>query len=244
MDVRTYGGVRPPGFEERRLAGKLVVVEGTDGVGRSTQIDLLTDWLESMGLAVLSTGLTRSALVGPGLKAAKAGHTMGPLTMNLFYATDFADRLQGAILPALRAGYVVLTDRYIFTLMARAIVRGADPDWLRRVYGFALAPDLVCYLRADLDHLAPRVLAGRGFDYWESGMDILPGGDRFSCYVAYQGRLLAEFDRMVDEHGFVVVDANEPVEAVQAALRAAIGPLVAGLGLAWGAEPAHDARGV
>jgi dTMP kinase len=235
MRRRTYGGVTPPGFDDRPMAGRLVVLEGTDGVGRSTQVTLLTEWLESQGLAVLSTGLTRSTLVGPGLKAAKAGHTIGPLTMHLFYATDFADRLQQTILPALRAGYVVLTDRYIYTLMARAIVRGADPAWIRGVYGFALVPDCVCYLQADLDHLVPRVLNGRGFDYWESGMDLLPGADRFSCYVTYQQRLLHEFERMAAEYGFAIIDANQAIEPIFAALKARLEPVVAGL---W---PVHDA---
>jgi dTMP kinase len=229
MRLQTYGGVRPPGFEERDLAGKLIVLEGTDGVGRSTQVELLTEWLESMGLAVLSTGLTRSTLVGPGLKAAKIGHTIGPLTMHLFYATDFADRLQQTILPALRAGYVVLTDRYIYTLMARATVRGADPDWIRSVYRFALVPDVVCYLQADLAHLVPRVLNGRGFDYWESGMDIMRGSDRFSAYVTYQTRLLAEFERMVEEYQFAVIDANSSIDAVNEALQTRLWPVVADL---------------
>lgn len=229
MRLQTYGGVRPPGFEERTLIGKLIVLEGTDGVGRSTQVALLTDWLESLGLAVLSTGLTRSELVGAGLKAAKDGHTMGPLTMHLFYASDFADRLQATMLPALRAGYVVLTDRYIYTLMARAIARGADPAWLEKVYGFAPVPDVICYLKADFDHLVPRVLSGRGFDYWESGMDVVPGRDRFTCYVTYQSRLLAEFDRMAERYGFSVIDANEPIEAVHMALRARLLPVVAEL---------------
>ena len=120
------------------LKGKLIVLEGTDGVGRSTQIGLLKQWLENHGHAVLDTGMTRSALAGKRLKRAKEGHTLGGITMSLFYATDFADRLENEIIPALRAGFVVLTDRYIYSLMARAIVRGADPDWLREVYGFAL----------------------------------------------------------------------------------------------------------
>jgi dTMP kinase len=154
---------------------------------------------------------------------------MGPLTMNLFYATDFADRLQQTILPALRAGYVVLADRYIYTLMARAIVRGADPDWMAGMYGFALVPDLVCYLKADLDHLVPRVLNGRGFDYWESGMDVSPGPDRYSCYVTYQTRLLAEFDRMTGIYGFTAVDANEPIDRVYEDLKARLWPVVADL---------------
>ena len=124
---------------------------------------------------------------------------------------------------------MVLTDRYIYTLMARAVVRGADPDWLRRVYSFAVIPDIVCYLKADLAHLIPRILNGRGFDYWESGMDVLPGRDRFSCYQEYQTRLLAEFDRLVGEYGLVVIDANASIEAVNAALKEQLWSVVADL---------------
>ena len=125
--LRRYGqGL--PAIEAGELKGRLVVVEGTDGVGRSTHINLLKQWLENNGHAVLDTGMTRSALAGKGLKAAKEGHTLGRLTMSLFYATDFADRLENEMIPALRAGFVVLTDRYIYSLMARATIRGADPN--------------------------------------------------------------------------------------------------------------------
>ena len=136
-----------PDIDLAELKGKLIVLEGTDGVGRSTQIGLLKQWLENHGHAVLDTGMTRSALAGKRLKQAKEGHTLGGITMSLFYATDFADRLENEIIPALRAGFIVLTDRYIYSLMARAIVRGADPEWLREVYGFALMPDAIFYLR-------------------------------------------------------------------------------------------------
>src|SRR6202045_5442778 len=136
----TYGAVLPQESLDD-LVGKLIVIEGTDGVGRSTQIRLLKEWLEQQGHAVLDTGLTRSGLVGKGIKRAKEGHTLGRITLTLFYGTDFSDRLEHEIVPALRAGFVVLTDRYIYSLMARAIVRGADPRWIRNVYGFALKPD-------------------------------------------------------------------------------------------------------
>src|SRR5918992_6314423 len=142
-----------PGIDLEELKGKLIVLEGTDGVGRSTHIGLLKQWLENNGHAVLDTGMTRSALAGKRLKQAKEGHTLGGITMSLFYATDFADRLENEIIPALRAGFVVLTDRYIYSLMARAIVRGADPEWLEKVAGFALVPHAIYYLRAEVRHL-------------------------------------------------------------------------------------------
>ena len=127
-----YGKKGLPKIDLEELKGKLIVLEGTDGVGRSTHIGLLKQWLENNGHAVLDTGMTRSALAGEGLKAAKEGHTLGWLTMTLFYATDFADRLENEMIPALRAGFIVLTDRYIFSLMARALLRGADRDGSRR----------------------------------------------------------------------------------------------------------------
>ncbi len=194
------------------LKGKLIVLEGTDGVGRSTHINLLKQWLENHGHAVLDTGMTRSALAGKRLKQAKEGHTLGGITMSLFYATDFADRLENEIIPALRAGFIVLTDRYIYSLMARAIVRGADPEWLREVYGFALKPDAIFYLRLDINELVTRVLQSTGFDYWESGMDLHLGEDMYDSFVRYQGWLLSEFDKMVEIYGFDVIDASGPVE--------------------------------
>src|SRR6266550_4593467 len=152
-----YGEKGFPEVDLGDLKGKLIVIEGTDGVGRSTHTGLLKQWLENNGHAVLDTGMTRSALVGEGLKAAKEGHTLGHLTMTLFYATDFADRLENEMIPALRAGFIVLTDRYIYSLMARAIVRGSDPDWIKEVYEFALKPDMVIYLRVNIDDLITRV---------------------------------------------------------------------------------------
>ena len=142
-----YGKKGLPGVDLNELKGKLIVLEGTDGVGRSTHIGLLKLWLENNGHAVLDTGMTRSALVGESLKGAKEGHILGATTMTLFYTTDFADRLENEMIPALRAGFVVLTDRYIYSLMARAIVRGADPEWIREVYTFALKPDIVKFGR-------------------------------------------------------------------------------------------------
>jgi dTMP kinase len=203
-----------PGVDPQELKGKLIVVEGADGVGRSTQIWLLKQWLETTGHAVLATRMTRSALAGKGLRKAKKGTTLGRVTMALFYATDFADRLEREVIPALKAGFVVLTDRYIYTLAARALVRGIDPDWIREVYGFALKPDRIFYLRAGVDDLVTRVLQEDGFDYWESGMDLHLGDDMYESFVEYQHRIMAQFNQMVEDYGFTVIDASRPIDAV------------------------------
>ncbi len=157
------------------------------------------------------------------------GHTLGDTTMNLLYATDFTDRLERDIIPALRAGFVVLTDRYIYSIIARAQALGADPAWLRSVFGFALVPDVVFYLQADLTHLIPRVLNVRGFDYWESGVDFLAGRDYYDSYVGYQARLLAQFDAMADEFGFVCIDANGSIHEVFKSLQAQIKEVLKGM---------------
>lgn len=208
------------------LPGRLVVIEGTDGVGRSTQLNLLRPWLESSGYAVMDTEMTRSVLAGPGLKQAKEGHTLGPITLNLYYATDFVDRFESQILPALRAGFIVLTDRYIYSLIARAVVRGADQQWIRSIYGLALKPDAVFYLKIGIDDLIPRVLQRGGFDYWESGMDMRLGGDLFESFVNYQTLLLEQFEMMTSEYGFQVIDASLPVEQLSEQLKYRILPLL------------------
>jgi dTMP kinase len=222
----SFFGEGLPNINLDELKGRLIVLEGTDGVGRSTHIGLLKQWLENHGHAVLDTGMTRSALAGKRLKQAKEGHTLGGITMSLFYATDFADRLENEIIPALRAGFIVLTDRYIYSLMARAIVRGADPAWLSEVYGFALKPDAIFYLRVKIDDLVTRVIQSTGFDYWESGMDLHLGEDMYDSFVAYQSRLLGEFDKMVENYGFEVVDASLPIEEVFRDLRDRLATIV------------------
>jgi dTMP kinase len=223
-----FYGTPLPGVEAEGYSGKLIVIEGTDGVGRSTHTAMLRSWLEARGHAVIDTGMTRSVLAGRGLKEAKTGTTLGRLTMQLFYATDFADRLENEMLPALRAGFVVLTDRYIYSAIARAAVRGVDARWIRSVYGFALVPDLILYLRVSrAEELVSRVLAsGRKFDYWESGMDLNLGEDFYDSFVAYQTRLLREFDRMAGEYGFRVVDASRPIRRVAADLRRAVARVI------------------
>ena len=210
MDEVKFFGAGFPYKQIKELPGKLIVLEGTDGVGRSTQIQLLKRWLEDEGYAVSNTGLRRSPMTQPGLDAAKLGHTITPLTMSLFYATDFADRLENQIIPALRAGFYVLSDRYFFSIMARDIVRGANMDWARKVYGFALKPDLVLYLKTDVHHLVERLVHERGFDYWESGMDIRCADNLYDSFIAYQSQLIEQYDRMATEFGFKTIDATRP----------------------------------
>jgi dTMP kinase len=197
-------------------------------VGRSTHISLLRTWLESRGHAVLDTGMTRSVLAGRGIKEAKQGHTLGRLTMQLFYAADFIDRLESEMLPALRAGFIVLTDRYIYSAIARAEVRGIDPLWTRSLYEMALVPDAIFYLKIQsAKELVERVLSsGRGFDYWESGMDLRLGEDFYDSFIEYQTQMLRVFDRMSLEYGFRVLDASRSVRRVAAALRRAIAGVI------------------
>ena len=177
---------------------------------------------------MLDTGMTRSVLAGRGIKEAKTGHTLGRITMQLFYATDFIDRLENEMLPALRAGFVVLTDRYIYSAMARAEVRGIDSAWIRSIYGMALIPDAVFYLRIQSpQELVERVLSsGRGFDYWESGMDLYLGEDLYDSFVEYQKRMLTVFDRMSTEYQFHVVNASRSVRGVASDLRRAVAKLI------------------
>ena len=172
--------------------------------------------------------MTRSVLAGRGIKEAKTGHTLGRLTMQLFYATDFIDRLENEMLPALRAGFVVLTDRYIYSAMARAEVRGIDSSWIRSIYSMALVPDAVFYLRINSpQQLVDRVLlSGRGFDYWESGMDLYLGQDFYDSFIEYQKRMLTVFDRMCDEYGFHALNASRSVRSVAADLRRSVARLL------------------
>jgi dTMP kinase len=215
---QTYGRLLP-GMRLSDLSGKLIVIEGTDGAGRTTQINLLKSWLEELGHAVLDTGMTRSRLAGEGIRRAKEGNNLGHLTQSLFYATDFIDRLENEMVPALRAGFIVLTDRYIYSLMARAIIRGMDPLWIRSIYSVALKPDAVFYLRIGIDQLLPRVVFSRGFDYWESGMDLYPGHDMYDSFCNYQAALLTEFDRLREEYKFETVDASANADTVCAHLK-------------------------
>lgn len=215
-----------PGVDPSELQGKLIVIEGPDSVGRSTQVSKLRAWLEQKGHAVLDTGLARGALAGKGIADAKEGNTLGPVTMTMFYVTDFADRLENEIIPALRAGFVVITDRYIFSLMARGIARGEDAVWLEKLAGFALVPHAVYYLRADVPTLVSRVVMGRGsFDFWESGMDLRFGPDMYDSFIRYQTRVIRALDRMSKKYEFKAIDASKPSDQIFRELQRSIGEL-------------------
>jgi dTMP kinase len=197
----------------------LIVIEGTDGVGRSTQIELLRPWLELQGYAVSNTGWTRSPLLHETINEAKAGHQLTVITFSLLYAADFADRLEHEILPALQAGFIVIADRYMYTAFARNTAMGADPGWTRDLFGMALVPDLVLYFDIDVETLVPRVVQGKGMDYWESGMHLALGTDLFDSFQRYQRNLIEEYRRLASEFGFVVVDARRSIDDVQNELR-------------------------
>jgi len=219
MDPRFYGAGLPK-CDVSNLPGHLIVLEGADGVGRSTHIELLQGWLEGHGFAVSTTGLTRSALTAKGIEDAKEGHNFDRTTMSLFYATDLADRIQNEIIPALRSGFVVLADRYVFTMMARGAARGLDSEWLAGLYGFALVPQRVFFLRLDPDELIRRTLRRGGeLDYWEAGRDIGLAPDLYTSFRKYQALLLKEFDRMTERYEFTTFDASRSVEDVQNDLR-------------------------
>jgi len=229
------GGIQPGFYYGRgvpylpidRYPGKLIAVEGTDGVGRSTQIRLLREWLEVQGYGVIETGWTRSELMQPTIDLAKASNTLNKLTFVLLYATDFADRLEKEIIPALKAGFIVLSDRYIYTALARAGVRGVDRQWIRHLYGFGIAPHLVFYLKIDEKTLIRRVLQSRGMDYWESGMDLKLGDDIYESFRAYQRALLKEYAALGEDYGFRVLDARRKVDVIQDELRRQIASFLA-----------------
>ncbi len=208
-----------PYLAEKPLPGHLIVIEGTDGVGRSTQIELLRPWLELEGFAVSNTGWTRSPLLSATINEAKAGHQLTVTTFSLLYAADFADRLEHEILPALQAGFIVIADRYMYTAFARNTVMGADPAWSRELFQMALIPDRIFYLDIDLETLVPRVVQGKGMDYWESGMHLALGSDIFESFQRYQRRIIEEYKRLADEFGFISVDARGSIDEIQSELR-------------------------
>lgn len=200
--------------------GKLIVIEGPDSSGRSTQIALLTSQLEADGHAVLNTGLKRSELVGEGILEAKRTAALGKKTLALFYAADFADQLEQKIIPALEAGYVVLADRYIYTLMARNTVRGISRKWSHDLYGFALVPDQIYYLRVDPHTLVHRVFEkNSSLDYYESGSDLGLSDDMFESFILYQQKIAKEFQVMQKMYGLAPIDGDKTVEEINADLK-------------------------
>jgi dTMP kinase len=235
-DRGAHGGVTPghyyghglPYLKIDNYPGKIIAIEGPDGVGRSTQIRLLREWLEVQGYGVIETGWTRSQLMQPTITLAKSSNTLNKLTFVLLYACDFADRLEKEIIPALKAGFIVLSDRYIYSAIARATVRDVDSQWIRRLYGFAIAPHLVFYLKIEADALARRVLEAGGMEYWESGMDLKLGDDIYDSFRHYQRQLIKAYAAMADEFGFRIIEGRKSISAIQQELRRQIGEFLEG----------------
>ena len=225
---RFYGhGI--PGVDLEKLTGKLVVIEGADGSGRSTQIARLVQWLEGCGHATVQVGLKRSTLVSEELEQAKQGNILSHITLSLFYATDFADQLENIILPALKAGFMVLADRYIYTLMVRDLVRGMDEAWLKNLYGTALVPDAVFYLNVSPEQLVQRNFSkNQTLDYWESGLDIGLSRDMFDCFLQYQALVEKQFRRLQSTYGLTIVNGERSVEVVNAELQEKIEQVLVG----------------
>lgn len=225
--MKRFYGAGLPNIDLNQLHGRLIVIEGADGSGRSTQIVQLTSWLESKGFAVASIGLKRSNLVSEDLERAKQGNILGKTTLSLFYATDFADQLENNVIPALRAGFIVLADRYIYTLMARDIARGANPDWVESLYSTALVPDAVFYLQVSANLLIERNFQKNAtLDYWESGMDIGLSNNMFDSFIQYQKVIHAEFKRMQKRFGFKIINGNRSALSIHNELRMKVAELL------------------
>jgi dTMP kinase len=210
----------PPNLDVSLLSGKLIVVEGPDSSGRSTHIGMLARWLEEQGYAVVEVGLKRSTLVSTELDKAMKGNVLSPRTMSLFYATDFYDQMENIIVPALHAGFIVLADRYIFTLMARDIVRGADQGWMESLYSRALVPDAVFFLKVPPETLAVRTLKDNSrLDYWESGIDMALSQDWYDCFIEYQRRMDQVFRKLAKQYEFRMLNGYRPKGAIHSELK-------------------------
>ena len=202
------------------LKGALITIEGTDGVGRTTQVTQLKQWLEVQGYGVIDTGWTRSELMSETIMAAKAGHSLNRLTFSLLHATDFADRLTYSIIPYLKAGITVLADRYIYTAFARDVARGVDRRWVRDLYAFAGRPDAAFYFRVPIDVAVGRILGARAkIKFYEAGMDLGLSPDPVESFRLFQGKVLEEYDRLSGEYGFRVIDGTRSIDAQQRQVR-------------------------
>jgi dTMP kinase len=211
------------GFKADHLSGKLIAVEGLDGSGKSTQIYLLNQWLKAKGYRVFFTEWNSSVLVREATRKGKKRQLLTPTTFSLIHATDFADRYERQMLPLLRAGYLVLCDRYMFTSFARDAVRGCDPEWLRNLYGFARIPDITFFFRLPLEVALGRILEGRPqLKYFEAGMDLGLSADITESFRIFQGRVLEEYLGMAGEFGFTVMDATRSVHVQQKEVRATL----------------------
>ncbi len=200
--------------------GKLIVVEGIDGSGKSTQIDLLYKWLQSQGYSVYFSEWNSSELVKSTTKAAKKAKTFTPTTFSILQCTDFADRWENSIYPLLKAGVIVLADRYAFTAFARDVARGVDPAWVRSMYSFAIQPDAALFFRVPLEVAIGRITGARSkLKFYEAGMDLNLSENINESFKLFQGRILAEYEKMVDEFGLTVIDGTLLVKEQQKQFR-------------------------
>lgn len=207
-------------FAEQNFPGRLIAVEGLDGSGKSTQIYLLKRWLELQGVKVFFSEWNSSEVVKSATSKGKKRELLTPTTFSLIHATDFADRYERQLVPLLRAGYVVLCDRYVFTAYARDTVRGCRPEWVRGLYSFAALPDLTFFFKADLEVSLHRILDNRPqLKYHEAGMDLNLSSDPYESFRIFQGRILEQYLAMSTEFNFLVIDANQQVEPQQSLVR-------------------------
>jgi dTMP kinase len=210
-------------FVPNRYPGKLIVVEGIDGSGKSTQLSLLSQWLRSQGYAVAFSEWNSSPLVKQTTRRGKRKEMFTPTTFSLIHATDFADRTERYILPLIRAGAIVCADRYAYTAFARDVARGVDPRWVRNLYSFAIRPNLAFYFKTPLDVALSRILGGRdALKYYEAGMDLGISGNLEESFRIFQGRIIAEYESMAAEMGFHVIDATQSIEEQQRQMRAIV----------------------
>jgi dTMP kinase len=207
-------------FGEHRIPGRLFIVEGIDGSGKSTQLQLLHQWLKAEGYGVVFSEWNSSPVVKDTTKRGKKKHLLTPATFSLVHATDFADRMERNIIPLLKAGAVVLCDRYIYTAFARDVSRGMDPAWIRELYAFAVKPTVAFYFRVPLETAMKRISDARaGFKFYEAGMDLGLSADPDESFRLFQGRILEEYEKMVSEFGLTVIDATLPIEVQQQQMR-------------------------
>ena len=207
-------------FEKNHnLPGTLICVEGIDGSGKSTQLAILREWLSETVNDVIFTEWNSSRLISQTTKLAKKRSQLSPRTFSLLHAVDFADRLEHIILPALKAGFIVLADRYVYTAFARDVARGVDASWVRNMYGFAIKPDLTVYFKVPVDTSLKRICSNRQPKFYEAGMDLKLSNDPYESYRIFQGRVVYEYDRMIDEYGLVKMDATKTIHEQQLKFR-------------------------
>lgn len=205
--------------EQHHYDGTLVCVEGIDGSGKSTQLSLLRDWLKDTGKDVIFTEWNSSALISQTTKLAKKKNMLSPRTFSLLHAVDFADRLKQVIAPALKAGFIVLADRYAYTAFARDVARGVDAAWVREVYSFAIKPDLAIYFDIDPKTSLERICSNRAPKFYEAGMDLKLSSDPYESYMIFQSKVIDEYKKMIDEFDIVKLDANDSIHKKQVEIR-------------------------